>query len=137
MATVDLPSARRLAVTIVLSQALLTALIALGCLAALGPFAAKSAALGGGINVLANLAMAVFAFGRPTGTEATRVARSFYVGEGAKLAVMIAGFVVVLSTTKVAMAPLFGAYVATFFVYWLALANVLPPLGGSRSARAG
>jgi ATP synthase protein I len=135
LVTVDLPAARRLAVTIVMSQALLTAVIAVGCLLAFGPLAAKSAALGGGVNVLANLAMVLFAFGRPAGADAAQVARSFYVGEGVKLAVMVVAFVAVLTTTKVAMAPMFGAYVATFFVYWVALANALPPLGGRPASR--
>jgi hypothetical protein len=30
---------------------------------------------------------------------------------------------------------MFGAYVATFFVYWVALANALPPLGGRPASR--
>jgi hypothetical protein len=29
---------------------------------------------------------------------------------------------------------LFGAYIATLFVYWIALANALPPLSGTAPA---
>jgi ATP synthase protein I len=110
----------------VLGQLGLTAVIALLCLFVAGPLAAKSAALGGGISALASLAMALLAFGQGPGADAQRIARGFYVGEGVKLAVMIAAFVVVLRTTRVSMGAMFGAYVATFFVYWLALANALP-----------
>ncbi len=132
MHTMDLPAARRLAVSVVAGQALLTAIIAGACALAFGPLAGKSAALGGGINVLAGLAMVLFAFGRRAGTDPARIARSFFVGEGVKLAVMVAAFVVVLTTMKVSMGALFATYVATFFVYWIALANALPPLAGTQ-----
>jgi hypothetical protein len=62
------------------------------------------------------------------------VARAFYVGEAAKLAVTVALFVLVFVTMKVSFAALFGAYIATLFVYWVALANALPPLGGTAPA---
>ncbi len=130
--TMDLPAARRLAVSVVAGQALLTAIIAGACALAFGPLAGKSAALGGGINVLAGLAMVLFAFGRRAGTDPARIARSFFVGEGVKLGVMVTAFVVVLTTMKVSMGALFATYVATFFVYWIALANALPPLGGKK-----
>jgi len=38
-------------------------------------------------------------------------------------------FVVVLKVLKVTPAALFAAYVATFFVYWIALASALPRFG--------
>jgi F0F1-type ATP synthase assembly protein I len=62
------------------------------------------------------------------------VARAFYVGEGLKLAVTVALFVAVFVTFKASFAALFGTYIATLFVYWIALANALPPLGGTASA---
>jgi F0F1-type ATP synthase assembly protein I len=61
--------------------------------------------------------------------------RTFFVGEAAKIAVMIVLFVVVLKTMKVVPLAMLGAYVATFFVFWVALANALPPLGGSGPQR--
>jgi F0F1-type ATP synthase assembly protein I len=133
----DLPAARRLAVSVVLGQAALTAVIAGLCFVVFGPLAGQSAALGGGINVLAGLAMVLFAFGRKAGTDPAGIARSFFIGEGVKLAVMVGSFVVVLTTLKVSMGALFATYVATFFVYWLALANALPSFTGRRPARAG
>ena len=35
---------------------------------------------------------------------------------------------------KVSFAALFATYIATLFVYWIALANALPPLAGTASA---
>lgn len=123
MVTVDFPTARRIAVRIVLGQLALTLCLALICYALAGAFAARSALLGGGINVVASLAMVLLAFGNRPGADAQAVARAFYVGEGVKIAVMIAAFVLVLNTVKVSMAALFGAYIATFLVYWVALAR--------------
>lgn len=123
MVTVDLPTARRIAVGIVLGQLALTATLALLCYALAGALSAKSAALGGGINTLASLAMVLLAFGNKPGADAQSVARAFYLGEGVKIAVMIGSFVLVLNTMKVSMGALLGAYIATFFVYWIALAR--------------
>jgi hypothetical protein len=44
-------------------------------------------------------------------------------------------FVVVLKLMKVSPAALFAAYVATFFVYWLALASALPSFGAQTVGR--
>jgi ATP synthase protein I len=89
-----------------------------------------SALAGGGISAAASAVLAFFAFGSPAGADAERVARGFYIGEGLKLAVTVALFVVVMVTMRVSFAALFGTYIATLFVYWIALANALPPLAG-------
>ena len=60
--------------------------------------------------------------------------RAFFVGEAAKLVTVVVLFIVVLRTMKVAPLAMFVAYMATFFVYWVALANALPTLGGSSRA---
>ena len=70
----------------------------------------------------------------PAGAPADQVAKSFYVGEAMKLAVTVAAFVAVFMTMKVSFAALFGTYIATLFVYWIALANALPPLAGNANA---
>ncbi|HKZ73463.1 MAG TPA: ATP synthase subunit I [Steroidobacteraceae bacterium] len=130
MVAVDLPNARRLAFSVVAGQAAITLIFALASLAIAGSTAALSALIGGGIGTLASLVMALIAFGRNAGMDAQRVMRAFYVGEAAKLGLVVVLFVVVLKAMKVSPGALFGAYVATFFVYWIALANALPPLGG-------
>ncbi|MGQ0833779.1 MAG: ATP synthase subunit I [Gammaproteobacteria bacterium] len=130
MVAVDLPNARRLAFSVVAGQAVVTLIFALASFAIAGSKAALSALLGGGIGTLASLVMALLAFGRSAGTDPQRIVRAFYLGEAAKLGLMVVLFAVVLKAMKVSPAALFGAYVATFFVYWIALANALPPLGG-------
>jgi len=62
-----------------------------------------------------------------------RALRAFFIGEIAKIALVIVLFVAVLKTMKVVPVAMLGTYIATFFVFWVALANALPPLGGTRS----
>ena len=116
--------------SVVLGQVAVTVVVAIICFAMWGRVAAWSALVGGGISTLASAVLAVIGFGSPAGAPAERVARAFYVGEGVKLAVTVALFVVVFLTMKVSFAALFATYIATLFVYWIALANALPPLSG-------
>ena len=51
---------------------------------------------------------------------------AFLVGESAKVAVVIVLFVVVLKTMKVVPLAMLGSYIATFIVFWVALAKALP-----------
>lgn len=134
MVTLELPQARRLAGSVVLGQVVITGVAALLCFAVWGRIAGLSALAGGGISVAASAALAIFGFGAPAGATAERVARMFYVGEAAKLGVTVTLFVVVFLTMQVSFAALFGAYIATLFVYWIALANALPPLSGTATA---
>lgn len=136
MVTLELPQARRLASSVVLGQVVITGVAALLCFAVWGRTAGLSALVGGGISVLASTALAIFGFGAPAGATAERIARMFYVGEAMKLGVTVTLFVVVFLTMQVSFAALFGAYIATLFVYWIALANALPPLSGKASPGA-
>ncbi len=131
MIAIDLALARRLALSVVLGQAAVTAVGALAAGLIAGSQAALSAALGGGISTAASLAMALLGFGRRQAQDPQRIVRTFFVGETAKIAVMIVLFVAVLKTMKVMPLPMLGTYVATFLVFWVALANALPPLGGA------
>jgi ATP synthase protein I len=132
--TLELPQARRLAGSVVLGQVAITVVAAAICFAVWGRIAGISALAGGGISVIASAALVIIGFASPAGSSAERIARAFYVGEATKLAVTVALFVVVLMTLKVMFAAMFGAYIATLFVYWIALANALPPLSGTASA---
>jgi len=118
----------------VLGQVVITVVAAAICLAVWGRIAGWSALAGGGISCVSSAALALIGFAAPAGAAAERVARAFYVGEATKLAVTVALFVLVFVTMKVSFAALFGAYIATLFVYWVALANALPPLGGTAPA---
>ena len=131
MVTLELPQARRLAASVVLGQIVITVVAAAICFAVWGRIAGLSALVGGGISAIASAALALIAFAASAGASPERIARAFYVGEGTKLAVTVVLFVVVFLTMKVSFAALFGAYIATLFVYWIALANALPPLSGT------
>jgi F0F1-type ATP synthase assembly protein I len=130
--TIDLPNPRRLALSVVLGQAAVTLLCALASWAIADSSAAISALLGGGISSLASLAMALVGFGKQAATDPQRAIRAFFVGETAKVGVVIVLFVVVLKTMKVVPLAMLGSYIATFFVFWVALANALPPWAGLR-----
>ena len=135
---IDASTARRMAYSIVLWQAVTTAVVALVSWTFAGGLAAISALLGGGIGTLASLAMALLAFRKGAAADPQLAMRGFYVGEAVKVAVVIVLFALVLRTLKVSPLAMFAAYVATFFVYWVALANSLPSLprrGGASVAR--
>ena len=134
------PNARRLAFGVVLGQAAVTAIVALSGWLMAGRGAALSALLGGGISTAASLVMAAMTFGGSAGANAQRALRAFYVGEGVKLALVVLLFVVVLKVMTVVPLAMLAAYIATFFVYWVALANALPVpgmprTGGTRTPR--
>ena len=131
MIAIDLPNPRRLALSVVLGQAAVTLLCALVSWGIADLRAAVSALLGGGISSVASLAMAYVGFGREATTDPQRAIRAFFVGEAAKVAVVIVLFVVVLKTMKVVPLAMLGSYVATFAVFWVALANGLPADGPS------
>jgi ATP synthase protein I len=132
--TLELPQARRLAGSVVLGQLVVTLLAAIICFAVWGRTPGLSALAGGGISVAASAVLALIGFSSPAGAAAEIVARKFYVGEATKLAVTVALFVTVFLTMQVNFGALFGAYIATLFVYWIALANALPPLAGTARA---
>jgi ATP synthase protein I len=120
---IDLPNPRRLAISVVLGQAAVTLLCALVSWGIADSRAAVSALLGGGISSVASLAMAYVGFGKEAATDPMRAMRAFFVGEAAKVAVVIVLFIVVLKTMKVVPLAMLGSYIATFAVFWVFLAN--------------
>ena len=125
MNSIDLPHARRLAFICARAQGATTLLVAAASLAVAGPRAAASAIVGGGASTLASVVMAVLAFGRLSGSGAERMLLAFYLGEIAKITVVIVVLVVALLFMKVNAVAMFSAYVATFLVYWVVLARAL------------
>jgi ATP synthase protein I len=121
--------------SVVLGQVVVTVVAAILCFAVWGRVAGLSALAGGGISVVASAALALIGFAPRAGSQPERVARAFYVGEGVKLAITVVLFVAVFVTLKVSFPALFGTYIATLFVYWIALANALPPLAGTAVAK--
>ncbi len=125
MIAIDLPHARRLAFMCVRAQVLVTVLVAVVSLLVTGPRAGWSAVVGGGASTLASLAMALLAFGRWAGSSAERMLLAFYLGEIAKITVVIVVLVLALVFMKVNPVAMISAYVATFLVYWVVLARAL------------
>ena len=132
VSAIDLPHARRLALRVVLGQAVVTAIAALVAAATVDRRAALSALLGGGIATLGSLLMAVLAFRGGAVGDAQRAMGAFYAGEAAKVALVIALFVAVLRWVNVAPLAMFAAFAATFLVYWIALLSALPAMSGAR-----
>jgi ATP synthase protein I len=119
----DLPSARRLVLSLVRGQALVTLIAALLSWAIGDSRAALSAVLGGAINAVASLAMAALSFGRAATARPERALRALYAGEALKVAVTVVLFVVVLKTMRVVPWAMLGTYVAAFVVFWVVLAK--------------
>ena len=132
MIAIDLPNPRRLAFSVVLGQAAVTLICALASFALADAHAAVSALLGGGISSVASLIMALVAFGGRAATDPYRALRALFAGEAAKVAIVIVLFAVVLKTMKVVPLAMLGSYIATFFVFWVALFQWT----GSRHGRA-
>lgn len=135
MIAIDVPHARRLALGVVLGQAVVTVIVALLSWALVDPAAALSAVLGGGISTAASLAMVLLSFGRTARMDPQYTVLGFFVGEAVKLAVVIVLFVVVLRLIKISPVPMLVAYGATFLVYWAVLAAGLPAWVAMRQRR--
>jgi F0F1-type ATP synthase assembly protein I len=135
LVAIDLALARRLALSVVLGQVAVTVVCALVSWLIAGSHAALSAAMGGGISTAASLVMALLGFGGKSAADGQRAMRAFFIGESAKIAMVIVLFVVVLKTMRVVPLAMLGTYVATFCVFLIALANMLPPLGGKNVPR--
>jgi ATP synthase protein I len=129
----DVPNPRRLAFGVALGQAAVALIAALLCWAISDSRAALSAALGGGISSAASWVMALLSFSKEAATDPLRAVRAFFVGEAAKVIVVIVLFVVVFKTMKVVPPAMLGTYVATFFVFWVALAKGLSVRGAPRT----
>ena len=130
-------AARRLAFGVVRGQAAVTLAAALLGWALGGGHVGMSAALGGAIGTAASLAMALMAFRGRSAASPARILGTFYAGEMVKVAIAIVSFIVVLKLTGASPLPMFGAYMATFVVYWIVLARMaLPALSATRRARA-
>jgi len=123
--SIDLPNARALAFSCARAQGVTTLLVAAATLALAGPRAALSAVVGGGASTLASVVMAALAFGRLSGSGAERMLLAFYMGEIAKITVVIVVLVLALLFMKVNAVVMIAAFAATFLVYWGVLARAL------------
>ncbi len=121
--TIELPSARRLAFGVVLGQAAVTLAAALASQMVGGRNDAVSALLGGGIGTASSLAMAIIAFGGRAPRSGPQVLAFFFLGELAKLVLMIGLFIAAWHWMRPSPIAMLAGYGATFLVYWIALAG--------------
>ena len=124
-ATIDFVTVRRQALWVVAGQVVVAVVGALVGYVWLGAHAALSALVGGGIGAAATLTQVVVGLRNTAGRAPREVMRGFYRGSAMKFAVTVVLFVLALRGRKFAAGPLFGTYVVTFVVYWLALARGL------------
>ena len=130
MLAIDLPRARRLAYGVVLGQAAMTVIAALAFWGWTGRLAAISALLGGGVSTAGSLAMALLGFRAPGEAGGMTLLGTLLVGEAAKFGVIVVLFVLVLTLMKTSGVALLATYAATFLVYWMVLASLLPGVRG-------
>ena len=118
LSKLDLKTARSQALGVVVSQAVLGAIVAIACFLLRDAHAGASALLGAGIGVAATSLMA-FATLRPGGgASLMRVTLGFYSGWLVKVGFTVAVMVMAFRSQKVDAVPLLAAYVATFAGYW-------------------
>jgi ATP synthase protein I len=104
-----------------LATAVLAGLVAA---AVAGPNAAWAAVLGGLINVIASLCMALTLFaGGLTALPQQWVGR-FLVGEAVKFLITVVLFIFAIAFLKAAFVPLILAYMATYVAYWIGMARI-------------
>lgn len=126
LSTNQVATARRQAREIVLAQLGLTLLLAAVGAVFFGRSAGLSALAGGGIGVLATAYMAFALLKHGDGTDAGRIARSFFLGWAIKVLMTVALLVIAFRAESLSPVPLLVAYVATFFAYWVGAANKRP-----------
>lgn len=105
----------QLAVTVLAS--LVAAMVA-------GRYAAWSALVGGLINVVASLYMALTLFAGRPGVGPQQWLARFLVGEVLKFVITVVLFVFAIVVLKAAFLPLILAYIATYVAYWIGLGRI-------------
>lgn len=103
---------------LLIAQALLVVVIAVGALVTYGKNSAVSAILGGLVAILPSLLFVRKLF-RHSGARAARdIVKGFYVGEAIKIASSIALFAMVFSFYKVEPVVFFVTYIAVVMTHW-------------------
>jgi F0F1-type ATP synthase assembly protein I len=132
----DVQKGRRQALAVVLSQAVLGAVVAAVCYAIDGSRAGASALLGTAIGVAATTLMAFAMLRHGEGATLMRATIGFFLGWLVKVGFTVALLVVAFRSSNVEAVPLLAAYVATFFGYWFGAARLATgePAGNARKS---
>jgi F0F1-type ATP synthase assembly protein I len=123
VSNLDVQKARRQALAVVLSQALLGLIVAALCLAIGGTRAGASALLGAAIGVAATTLMAFAMLRHGEGATLARATVGFFLGWLVKVGFTVALLVVAFRSPGVSPVPMLAAYVATFLGYWIGAAR--------------
>ena len=118
---------RRNALAVVLSQAVLGAVVAAVCYAVDGSRAGASALLGTAIGVAATSLMAFAMLRHGEGATLMRATLGFFLGWLVKVGFTVALLVLAFRSPNVEAVALLAAYVATFFGYWFGAARLGAP----------
>ncbi len=116
--------ARRGTLAIVALQLAVTALAALAAGVLAGWQAGSSALLGGAINAVASLYMAMTLFAGGLGVAPAGWFVRFLVGEAMKFVITVVLFILAIVVLKAAFLPLILAYIATYVAYWIGLVRI-------------
>jgi F0F1-type ATP synthase assembly protein I len=119
----DVQEARRQALAVVFSQAVLGLIVAALCLAIGGTRAGASALLGAAIGVAATTLMAFAMLRHGEGATLARATVGFFLGWLVKVGFTVALLVVAFRSPGVSPVPMLAAYVATFVGYWIGAAR--------------
>jgi F0F1-type ATP synthase assembly protein I len=119
----DVQEARRQALAVVFSQAVLGLIVAAICLAIGGSRAGASALLGAAIGVAATTLMAFAMLRHGEGATLVRATIGFFLGWLVKVGFTVALLVVAFRSPGVSPVPMLAAYVATFVGYWIGAAR--------------
>jgi F0F1-type ATP synthase assembly protein I len=123
----DVQEARRQALAVVFSQAVLGLIVAALCLAIGGTRAGASALLGAAIGVAATTLMAFAMLRHGEGATLARATVGFFLGWLVKVGFTVALLVVAFRSPGVSPVPMLAAYVATFVGYWIGAARLGGP----------
>jgi F0F1-type ATP synthase assembly protein I len=123
VSNLEVQKARRQALAVVLSQALLGLIVAAMCLAIGGTRAGASALLGAAIGVAATTLMAFAMLRHGEGATLARATIGFFLGWLVKVGFTVALLVVAFRSPGVSPVPMLAAYVATFLGYWIGAAR--------------
>jgi F0F1-type ATP synthase assembly protein I len=123
----DVQEARRQALAVVFSQAVLGLIVAAICLAIGGSRAGASALLGAAIGVAATTLMAFAMLRHGEGATLARATVGFFLGWLVKVGFTVALLVVAFRSPGVSPVPMLAAYVATFVGYWIGAARLGGP----------
>lgn len=93
------------------------------------PYAAWSAAAGGGISLVTTVFFRWRVFAGGEGRSAQAIVNSFYAGEMQKLCLTVGLFLIVIVGLRVSFLPMFLTYMITLLAFWIVL---LPALSGSQ-----